>query len=519
MSIVSSRGSRAALLASAFALILAGSSRAADVTEDQARDVAAQLRAWLTGLVTDRVPLPRDLLTVRPAGANYSVTVPLPAGLAETKDDSGQPTDAMVVALIHPEDGTRWRIESMKFPASFRLTPGSAAALDALAAMAGPPGAGSQANDPQGVPSAEWHTRSQAASGIFDTAQASDSHLDYRMEGITYDARNIGLKSETHTAVDRYSGTTLLHPTSAGGVDFGGEATIEGYTQVSSNPILGSMRVAVRRMFVRGEMGSVMTAQVASVIRTTVGFGLDAQAAQGGGEKGSVDPNAARAVLRRVIVAMKGILSGAKLEETVEGLDVELSPGRGSADKVTYAVGSDAPGGKLRAFTEIGIDGLRVIGLPPQFADLVPIKVLLRPTVSNIDVKALTVLAEDASQDSADPDEMTARLMTLFTSGGVRVGFEHLDIDLGFASMVASGNATVVSPNTARGQADIAITGLDAMMARTQKLPNAGQAMVVLAMAKGFGKAEGNRTVWHIAFSEDNKILVNGMDLTKMGGK
>lgn len=519
MSIVSSRGPRAALLASAFALILAGSSRAADVTEDQARDVAGQLRAWLTGLVTDRVPLSQDLLTVRPAGASYSVTVPLPAGLLETQDDSGRPTEASVVALIHPEEGTRWRIESMNFPASFRLSPGSAAALDALAAMAGSPGAGARANDSQGLPSAEWRARSQAASGIFDTAQASDSRLDYRMEGITYDARNIGLKSETHTTVDRCNGTTFLHPTLTGGVDFGGEATLEGYTQVSSNPILGSMRVAVRRMFVRGELGSVMTGQVASVIRTTVGFGLDTQAAQGGGDKGLIDRDAGRDVLRRVIATMKGILGGAKLEEIVEGLDVELPLGRGSADKVTYAMGSDAPGGMLRAFSELRLLGLRVIGLPPQFADLVPISVLLRSTVSNINVNALTGLAEDASQDGADPDEMMARLVALFTSGGVRLGFEHLDIDLGFSSMIASGNATVVGPNSARGQADIAITGMDALMARTQKLPNAGQAMAALALAKGFGKAEGDRTVWHIAFSEDNKILVNGMDITRMGGK
>ena len=530
MSFPWSHGMRAALLASVVSLVLTGSGRAADVTEDQAKELSGQLRGWMAGIVTDRLPLSPGLFTVRPAGANYSLTMPLPPGVLGMPDDTGNPTDAAIVALVHPESGTRWRIESLKFPSAFRLSPSSAAALGALGAIASPPGGMAIAPPPLAprlapvppntVPSAEWHTRTQTASGVFDTAQLSDSRLDFRIEGVTYDTANVGGSTASHTSVDRYSGTTTLHPTAAGGLDLGGDATIEGYKQVGSTPTFGSIRVAARRMAVRGEMGSVMTGQVATLIRTAVTYGLDAAAAQSGGDKAATaNPNADRDTARTIIATLKGILDGVRLEEIVEGLDVEVAQGRGSADTVRFAFAGNAPDSKFQGFMEMGLGGVKVLGLPPQFADLVPRSFVFRPTVGNIDVKALTALAEDATQGDADPEMLKARLMGLFVSSGVRLGIEHLDIDLGFASMTASGTATMLNQHAGRGQADIVVTNLDALMVRAQTLPNGGQAIGVMAMAKGFGKAQGNKTVWHIAFSEDNKVLVNGMDVSRMGGK
>jgi hypothetical protein len=89
---------------------------------------------------------------------------------------------------------------------------------------------------------------------------------------------------------------------------------------------------------------------------------------------------------------------------------------------------------------------------------------------------------------------------------------------MGYASMVGSGEATVVGPTAIQGTADIIVTHFDALMERAQTLPDPAQAMAVLAMAKGFGKTQGEKTVWHIAVSPDQKVLVNGVDVLG-GGK
>ena len=531
MSICFPRGTRATVFASVFTLGLNLPSQAADVTTAQANDVAQQLRTWLAGLLANRVPISPEMLMVVPAGESYNVSVRFPGGFIARSDEAGKPTDAWLTAIVRPEQGTRWRIESMKLPATFRLTPEAAAALGAMGAMgamdADEPLAPKPPNDqkeppaaPVAVPSMEWQTRTQTASGVFDTAQASDSRLEYRMEGIKYEARNLGGSPESHVTVERIAGLSMMHPTPSGAVDFAAEGVMDGYTSVSTNPIIGSVRVSAKRVVGRGAMGAVMTSQLADLIRTVVTLGMDANAAkESGTDLNGKDEKAARAAVRTMIAQLKGIMGGAKLEETFEGIEVQAGDGRGSAEQAGFSFGGDAPADKLQAFTEFSATSLKIQGTPPQYADFVPRSFVVRPTVANIDVKGLTKLAEDASADGADPDEMQARLLNLVTNSGVRLGFEHLDVDLGFASMVASGTATVVGPNAYHGQADVTVMGLDDLMQRVQKLPDSGQALAVLAMAKGIGKADGKKTTWHIAMSEDSKVMINGMDMSKMGRK
>ena len=360
----------------------------------------------------------------------------------------------------------------------------------------------------------------QSGSGVFDTAQTSESHLDFRVDGLRYEARNIGGVAESRTTIDRMAGRYWLRPTASGAVDYLGEGTLDSYAAVSDNPAIGTVRVTARHIAARGETGAVVLGQVATLIRTAVTLGADAAAAdhQAPDAKETSD-RLARAAMPTLIAALKGIMTGAKLDETVDGLDVQAVNGHFSADKVGMAFGAEAPHDTFAAFLELGAAGLNIQGLPPESADFVPRSFVIRPTVANIDLKALTQLATDASAEGADPEAMKARLAALFTTTGVRIGFDHLDMDLGYASMTGVGDATIVGPTAVRGTADIAITGLDALMQHAQALPNAAQAMGVLALAKGFGKAQGDKTTWHIAFSEDNKVLVNGIDLSKMGGK
>jgi hypothetical protein len=500
-----------ALLASVFTFGLTAQGHAADVTADQAKAVADQLRGFLAGLLTDRVQVPDWLMTVTPAGPAYTIVVQSVDGPFVRTDEAGKPTTAWLTATVRPEDGTRWHIDNLMFPSSYRLSPDAASALAGLMPSAPTAAAPKPA-------SMEWRVRTQWASGVFDTAQASDSRLDFKMEGVNYESRNFGSGMDSHTTVEKMEGRYIVHPTGSGGVDYRAEATMDGYTAVSNNPAMGNITFKTRHATVRAETGAVMNAQVAHLIRTMIVLGLDANAADAKGPDAKADMDkAGRAALRSMIGMLKGIMTGVKVDETFEGLDVKAGPGAASADRAGVSFGGEAPADTLKAFMEFNVGGLKVVGLPPDMADFVPRSFVVRPTVSNIDVKALTQLASDAAADGADPDMATAQLMQLFTAGGVKIGFERFDADLGYASITGTGEATIVGPSAVQGTADIVITGFDSLLMHAAKLPNPAQAMAMLAMAKGFGKSQGDKTVWHIAISPDNNILVNGVDVTPGG--
>ena len=495
-----------ALLASVFTMGLTAQGHAADVTAEQAKAVAGQLRAFLTGVLTDRVKIPADLMTVTPAGDAYRIVVRSEAGVIVRSDDAGKPTTAWMTANVRPLDGTRWHIDSMTFPSAFRLSPDGASALAML--IPADPNAGPGKPRPMSM---EYRMRSQSATGDYDTALASDSVLNFRMEGITSEVKNLTAGADSLSTIDKVAGRYVVHPNRSGGVDYLTDATMDGYTVVSNNPVMGPVTVKISHVSVHGETGSVMNAQVAELIRTAITLGMDAKPG---------DEKAGRAALRAMIGMLKGIMTGLKMDETIEGIDVKSGPGSATATRLGLSFGGEAPGDTLKAFMEFSLAGLKVVGMPPDMVHFVPRSFVVRPTVSNIDVKALTKLAADAAADDADPDASQAQLVQLFTGGGVKIGFEHLDADLGYASMTGTGEATIVGPSAVQGTADIVVKGFDALLAHAAKLPNPAQSMAMLALAKGFGKTDGDRTVWHIAISPDNKIMVNGVDVTGgAGGK
>lgn len=500
-----------ALLASVFTLGLAGQGHAADVTADQAKAVSDQLRAFLTSVLTDRVKIPADLLTVAPAGDAYSIAMQSEVGFLTRTDEGGKATNKWFTADVRPADGTKWNIVSLKFPSAYRLSKDGADALGMLM----PPGA----NGPGGkAPTLEMTIRSQTASGDYDTSLTTDSHLNIVWDGIAYTASGLAPDANSKTSVDKMEAHYLLHPTGSGGVDYKVDGTLSGYTIVTGNPMMGPMTFKARKVIVRGETGALMTKQMGDIIRTLITLGLDVSAmADKGPDAQAEKDKTGREALRAVIGMMKGIMTGVKLDESFEGIEVKAGPGMGSAERAGIAFGGEAPGDTLKAFMEFKLNGLKIAGLPPEMVDFVPRSVVIRPTVSNIDVKALTQIAADAAQEGADPDAASGQLMMLMTGGGVKIGFDHMDADLGYASMTGHGEATVVGPNQVQGTADIEIKGFDQLMAHAAKMPNAQQAMGVLALAKGFGKTDGDRTVWHIAVSPDNKVLVNGVDITSMG--
>ena len=493
---------RALLLASAATLSLSTAGQAADITDAQAKDLAARLRAWMSGLVSQRVPIPAELLSVTPAGENYKIAVPVPATALRMTDAAGQPAGALFTYLVRPIEGTRWRIEGMTLPASIVLAPEAADTLKGAMSV-------------DEAPVAEIRIRSQSASGVYDTAQTTESRLDYRMEGLSYVLRNMGQSGNSNVSVDRLSGTQLLTPSVSGGVDFKVDGMMEGYKTATEHPASGLMRLSARRVVVHMDAPGVMTGQISGLLQNGFALAMDAQAAGGAIQ----DPKAKRDGALKMMGLLKGLLRGLNVREALEGIDVEVAGQQVSLGKLMLAFGGEAPADRFSAFMEIGLDDLKIPTLPRQFAGLTPRSASMRPSVSNINLKALTALAEAATAPDADTDALQAQLLGLMTNGEVLLGIDVLNVDLGFASLQATGKGTFLSPVSGRAEARIAVTGFDAFMERARALPEAEQAIPALALIKGFGRSEGDKVVWDIRYSETNQLLVNGVDVLKMGAK
>jgi len=517
-------GLRGLLLASALTLPpLSVPARAADVTPAQAQDVAKDLQAWLSALLGGKVPLPPDLFKVTAAGALYRLTLPVPPGALRMEDTAGKPTEALYTIGMRPLGGTRWGIEEFRMPAFIALSAEAAGGLASGLAQAAPspaapsstaPGAGGKPTPP----SLEIRIRNQAATGVYDTSLKTESRLEVTTQGITVRSAGLGGPGQrSDGSADRFTGLFELRPTTSGGVDTVSDWSMEGYSSVNFDPSLGEMKFGARRVRMRGAIGAVMTAQLTTILQTAIQGALEASAQpQAKPDEPLSDAN--RAKLKTIVTALKGVIAGVGVEEAIEGFRIEAMGQSGGAERVLFAMGGNAPGGKFGAFLEMAVDGLKVSALPPQFADLLPRAISLRPVVSNIDVVALTALADAALEPKADFDAIQGKLISLFTSNGVKLGVERLSIDLGSTKLTASGSVTPVSPTSASGQAEIFMTGYDALMDRVQKMPEAAQGIPVLALLRGLARTEGDKLVWRLALSEDQKITVNGVDLRKLGG-
>jgi len=512
-------GLRGLLLASALTLpVLPIPARAADVTAAQAQDVAKDLQAWLSTLLGGKVPLPPDLFKVTPAGELFRLTLPVPPAALRMEDGTGKATDALYTIGMRPLGGTRWAIEEFRMPAFIALSAEAAGGLASGLAQSSPSTAAPSPGGKPNPPNFEIRIRSQNATGVYDTALKTESRLEVNTQGISVRSTGMGSPGQRSEGnADRFTGVFQLRPTTSGGVDTISDWTMEGYSSVNFDPSLGDLKFGARRVRMRGEIGAVMTAQFTTILQTAIQGALEASAQP----KPTPDAplsDANRAKLKTIVTALKGIIAGMGLEETIEGFRLEAMGQNGGADRVLFALGGGAPGGKFGAFLELGVDGLKVSGIPPQFAQLLPRSISLRPVVSNIDVVALTALADAALEPKADFDAIQGKLLSLFTANGVKVGVERLSIDLGSTKLSASGSVTPVSPNSANGKAEIFMTGYDALMDRVQKMPEAAQGIPVLALLRGLARTEGDKLVWRLELTEDQKITVNGVDLRKLGG-
>jgi hypothetical protein len=482
------------LVALCVLLLLPCAARADDIGPEQARALQQQLKDWLAGLLGPKLKLPDLPWRITGERDHYKLTWPIP-GLDKPADD------VAATASLRPLDGGRWSIEDVKGPAATNLTVTVPDTGDAIAS---------------GPLKIAFTLGTQDTHAVIDPsfATASTLHIDIGDFALTTDSA----KERQEQHISRYLVDTSLKPTQDGRLDLTMDATMDGWKSASQINGGAAMAIASQTMHALGRIEGVSRERVTLLL--TAAHAFFSALPDDAMEKGSKTklPPPARAQLRLMVESLKDMLGAVRLEETIEGLQVEVA-GMGSVaiKRFMLAFGGEAPDGKLHAWADFGLDNLDTPNLPPKIAAYLPRHLEVKPSLSGVRTADLSKLALDATEEGADSDSLAPDIAALLSHGGADLGIETLSFDLGPAKIEGTGRITILSPDTWRGEAHVSATGLDELTTQARGNPDLQQALPVLIMLRGLAKPDGDRLVWNIA-SDGPLVTVNGIDLSQLGG-
>ena len=503
---------RAALLATLACTPAA--SRAADVTPAQAEALEGQLRAYFSTLAGPDVPVKRSPIRVIPEGDHFSLSLPLEGGT------SSGPTAPAVLGEARPIDGGRWALDHLHItsPATFTTNTRVPATEGQKA-----PGATAQPSRP-GTPAAKPAATTtipvtytltyaeQDGTGTWDPAYATPSVLNSSSRGFRLEASGPGIQQTT--TLDRSAGTITLRPAGGDRVDFVMDATGDGYALTSRSPAAPGIDAKAGKVRVTGEMTGVSRDRASVFIPALIRVGNARKAGQPAATKTGAD----KAAIEALIQAMQGLASAMTLTETIDALQVHAGGFDGTFAQVRVGVDGSADAGFLTGRMDLALDGLALAGMPlGPVQDLLPQRIALRPVVSHVATKEFLQLLraqmEDPSGGPGQPD-----MATLFSQGGVKAGLESFSFDVGGATFAGTASADILGAGQASGAGQVTAAGWDVLFTRIQNTPELAQGIPAMVFAKGIAKTVGDRLVWDITF-RDNKLLVNGTDLSQMAGR
>jgi hypothetical protein len=457
------------------ALLLAGAvTLATAVTPDSAHHIASAVRAWLSHFLGPAAP---DLpVQAEAQGDHYRLTLPL-IGLRT----AGEPPE-LSAAMQEQPDGT-WRIESASIPARFA------------------------------VPAADGETHvsigRQAITGVIDPSLQVPSAL--HAEAADVRTTTTPALQRTEQRIGQAALDATLTPARNGKLNLLERNHFANWQSgaVDANGI--AVGTGVRRGQTELTLNAVAPDHVAPAVQAL----LDLIFATREHQSPTLNSRS-RAALRKLVQALDGLAGSARLNESLQGLQIELAGiGRAAIDRVRLGFGEETTGGLLRAWLDLAVDGLTIAGLPNGFSALVPTRISLRPSVKGVPADALRNLLL-AGTEQPQPATRNTYSSALFAQGSLAIGIDAFSFEIGPAEFSGAGVISFPSPTTREAEARVTASGFDALMEQTTQDPSLNQIAPVLALARGFAKHDGDHLVWAIHAGQDGHITVNGMDLTAL---
>ncbi len=467
-----------------------------------ARSLETQVAAWLNTITGGLVPLPARPVQFTPEGDHYLVRVPLGALGSVT------PANAAFTAKARMLDATRWTLDDEHFPDKLTVTTTEAV----------PDAPGAEHHGPDGTHPVtvtyQVTLGKQDVHGVFDPTGSQPAANGGVITAV--DIVKSGGMAPSISHADQVTTQTSRVPVDDGHTDIMSDTAATGYSLQSELATGTGFNLKAQTVHVVTTVSGLAQEKLAPLLQALAAFNRVAK--QAGGDPADGLTPAERAQLRRILVAADAALTGGKLDEALEGLTFDVGGVTGSLAKAGLSFGGDAPQSTLSAAMGFTLDGLRLDSLPPALAAYVPSHFAIRPTVSNIDLAALTKMGMEATapaQDGQDPP--VPDVGSLFAHGGVNLGFDELALDAAGARFSGTGKFNVSGPAQVTGQADFSATGLDDLISRLQAEPMLEQAVPVAIFLKGIARSAGDQLTWQVTV-EGARVLVNGVDLSAMTG-
>jgi hypothetical protein len=455
----------------------------------QAQALQQHLRDWTAGLLGPAVRLPEATWQASADHDHYIVTWPLP-GLTAA---SAAPA---VTANVRPLDGNRWSVDALTVPASGSFT----------------------ATLPQDEPplTAQFSIGQQDTHGVLDTALASESYLHSELSDIW--VKSEGARQQQEQRFDRYVADTRLTPTQGGRLNLLVDGTVHGWNSASQIEAQNPIAVGIQTVHAVGQVNEVNRDRVASLLAAAGGVIGSLPPSVGKQGDNTDTPPAVRAQLRLVIESLPEMLSSVRLEETLDGVQMEIAGvGSASIKRTLLGMGGESIDGRLHAWINLALDELASPSLPPEFAAYLPHHVEIKPSLSGVLTADLHKLALDETEPGESNDRFAPDLAAMFAHGGIKLGLETLAFDLGAARVQGTGEITVSSPTAWHGEAHLQAVGYDELTAQARTSPELQPALPALIMLRGLAKQEGERLVWNVV-SDGSTTTVNGLDLSQLSG-
>ena len=454
-----------------------------------AAEIQAQLRAALGPIGGDQAA-PGRKVRVTAEGDHFRMTLPFLSMMNLMPQGPGSQAASMTATLR--QVAGRWELGDIRSPSPVSY------------AVSLP--------QPKGKPPIEVKVTSTTAEqnghASFDPSYATPSAWSQVGRGI--DIKSLGEDFQQKQHIDSYTSEGGLTPAAGGRLDFDGKFEATNYAQVSRTPEQ-NYDFAAARLHVATKLEQVNRQQVGPLMAAAIkAFGSIAGAKPGA--MATLDP-ATKAAL---VNSLQDLAEGGSLDESADGLRVVTGGKLYGAAHAGLGLGASAPNGKLSAYMDVALDGLT---LPDAGANagLLPSHLALRPSISGIDMHALTELARSAGAH-ADAKTLAFQAIGLLSTGDVQVAIDTFSLDMGQAKFAGTGAVHIRAPTPQGidGAARVTAEGYEGFIQQVQALsktqPNAAKILPGLIYAKGLGKQEGGKTVWNVALA-NGAVTVNGIDV------
>jgi hypothetical protein len=224
--------------------------------------------------------------------------------------------------------------------------------------------------------------------------------------------------------------------------------------------------------------------------------------------------------LHRLLDLARDVAHGVEGTTTLSGVAMQADDVHfGFTKLIVGAGGTPAADGRADLHLRLEVDGPFASAIPPAMAGYVPSRVVLAPRLSGVPIDVLfDFLGQSIDGGKPTPEQLDSLATGLFAKGPVSLSFDQFAVDLGPSSLTATGAMQVAAPTPQgiTGSADLVMKGYDALLQRLQSDPAIKAAVPMLIFAKGIGQQQPDGTVlWKVSYADD-KVLVNGADLSTL---